>query len=150
MLIKLNKLLILLKKIKKTYAKINLHLEILNRREDLHHNIFGVFALINFFDILKLEKFDIIDSDKNNIKVEIKNSGGIYSNLSKKIPNSENLITKATKLILNKSKKSGNIKFSLTKNIPAGAGLGGGSSNAAMALELVNEHITNLNKKKFN
>ncbi len=132
----------------KAYAKINLHLEILNKRDDGYHNIFGLFASISYFDLLKLEKIDV-SKKKGDSRVEIEIRGGEFSQDIEKLPPSENLVTKAALQFLKKQGLSGRLGFSLEKNIPAGGGLGGGSSDAAAALRLLNRKIPGLKKAEL-
>ena len=111
-----------MRKIKvKTPAKINLTLEVLNRREDGFHNIQSIMQTINLYDFLT---FEVIDS--NCIQV-------ILSGNSDEIPYDEkNLVYKAALKFL-KSAKIDSVKVSIyiEKNIPVSAGLAGGSTNAA-------------------
>ncbi len=122
----------------KAYAKINLHLEILNKRDDGYHNLFGLFAKINIFDLLKLEYTDIRDGNAEQINVEINARGGLFKNLLNQIPLYDNLVYKATQHYFKGLNKTGTIVYSLTKNIPAGGGLGGGSTDCAAALKVLN------------
>jgi 4-diphosphocytidyl-2-C-methyl-D-erythritol kinase len=127
----------------KAYAKINLHLEILNKRDDGYHNIFGLFASINFFDLLKLEQIDV-SKKSGDSRIQVKLSGGAFSQDIENLPQSENLVVKAAGMFLEKQGLSGSLEFSLEKNIPAGGGLGGGSSDAAAALRLLNRRFPGL------
>jgi 4-diphosphocytidyl-2-C-methyl-D-erythritol kinase len=104
----------------KSFAKINLGLEILSKRNDGYHEINTIFAVTDLHD-----NISITQSDK--LEVEC------YPNLN--IPSEENLVFKAAKIIRNYfSKELLGAKITINKNIPIGAGLGGGSSNAAAAL----------------
>ena len=141
--------MILVENIIKAYAKINLHLEILNKREDGYHNILSIMAKTELFDLLKLEKINLYDKKAIETKVSIKNSGGIFKDEIDKIPENDNLITKAVLSYLDKINKSAEIEFSITKNIPTGAGLGGGSSDAASALKILNKNIMGLNDEEL-
>ncbi len=117
----------------KSYAKINLGLQVLNKRPDHFHNINTIFARINLFDEIIIEK-----NNSNNINLKI--IGNEFLNQSDEIDN--NLIVKAfnkiKKILRDKNKirdKDSDsligVDVTLKKNIPIGAGLGGGSSNAA-------------------
>lgn len=104
-------------------AKINLGLNVLRKRQDRYHDIHSVFyPVYSCTDIL-----EIIKSDKL-----IFNSTGIT------IPAGENSCIKAWKL-LKEDFNIGNVKIHLHKQIPIGAGLGGGSSDASFTLKLLNE-----------
>jgi len=120
----------------KSYAKINIHLEVLNRRSDNYHNLFSLMAELNFYDFLKLENYDF-SKKPGSVSVEILNSGGEFPSIVEDVPLENNLITIAVKNYMNVIGSGGHFIFSLTKNIPCGAGLGGGSSNAAAALKIV-------------
>lgn len=110
----------------KTYAKINLYLDILNKREDGYHNIETVYQNISLSDELIFEK------KKGKLEFVVE---GDY-----KIPsNEQNLVIKSVKALENDCcKEIKDIKIILKKKIPTGAGLGGGSSNAAGTLNALN------------
>lgn len=113
-------------KLYKSYAKINLGLEILRKRKDGYHEINSVFIPITIHDEI-IFKF----SDKFHLSIEPQNI---------QIPLQENLIYKTIDLIQNKYKINTNqINIHLRKNIPIGAGLGGGSSNAGTTIRAINE-----------
>ncbi len=101
-------------------AKLNLYLRILGRRRDGYHNLFTLFHRISLADTLRLKK---------------KSSGFSLRCSDPRLPTGEgNLITRAYRLLQKKFPKLGGVSVSLKKNIPIGAGLGGGSSNAATFL----------------
>ena len=108
-------------------CKINLGLKVLNKRDDGFHNISSIFIELNLFDFIEFKK------SKNPI-IEFKGAN---------IP-ADNTVFKALELI----KKYYNINFEhtikITKNIPLGSGLGGGSSNGASTLKSLNQ-LYNLN-----
>ncbi len=113
--------------IAEAHAKINLHLEILGIRNDGFHELAMVMQSINLSDLLKMRK-----SQDNNITLKSNNN---------EISNGEdNLIIKAAKLL---RKKVGNrelgVDIELEKNIPIGAGLAGGSTDAAATLVGLNK-----------
>ncbi len=110
-------------------CKINLGLNIINKRKDNYHDIETVFYPLNFTDVL-----EIIPSQSN--KVEFTVSG-------LPLPNSEdNLCLKAYQLLKKKFPALPFIKMHLHKAIPMGAGLGGGSADAAFTLKLLNDKFT--------
>ena len=117
-------------------AKINLHLEIIGKREDGFHELAMVMQSINLSDHLEIE---INNSGKLNLKTDSQNLAN----------NDDNLIMKAAKLIKDFScKKELGANIYLKKNIPIGAGLAGGSSDAAATLIGLNElWDLNLNSK---
>lgn len=127
----------------KANAKVNLHLEVLNRRDDNYHNIFSLNANIDLFDLLKFEVHSVsINSGKKN-KIDIIPGGGKYDEILRSTPLKENLITKSANLFLDRIGKSADIKISVKKNIPSGAGLGGGSSDAAATIRFLNKYFKN-------
>lgn len=105
------------------YSKINLGLQVLNLREDGYHNINTVFYLINLYD-----KIDFSLNDK--IEIHTSPDSGIVLE--------ENLIYKAAKLFFETTGVEGGVRVDLTKNIPIGAGLGGGSSDAVTTIIALN------------
>ena len=152
----------------KAYAKVNLHLEILNRRSDNYHSIFSLMANINLYDLLKLGEIKEINSSEVNGRSQsgrfdtmkffafrgknrtvIKKIGGFFQQEINLVPDKSNLISKATDLYLSQLNKEGEIEYSLEKNIPLEAGLGGGSSNAALAVKLLNQKLDFIDKEKL-
>lgn len=110
----------------KSYAKINLGLEVLRKREDGYHDIRTLFQSVNFYDILE---FRNIRSD------DIILEGDDLS-----IPWDErNLVFRAAALLKERRDLGRGVRIQIVKNVPAGKGLGGGSSNAAMTLYALNE-----------
>ncbi len=97
-------------------------------------------AELELSDRLILEDFVSV-SEPGEVSVEIINAGGVYSGIIDNIPASDNLVAKAVKRYMASVMLGGRFVFSLEKNIPAGAGLGGGSGNAATALMLVSSAI---------
>ena len=98
-------------------AKINIGLNITSKRSDNYHNLESVFYPIDWRDIL-----EIIPSDKM-----------VFETSGISIPGKTNLCLRAYE-ILNKKYSIPPVFIHLHKNIPVGAGLGGGSSNAAFTL----------------
>ncbi len=107
----------------KSPAKINLFLEILSRRPDGYHNIFSLMEKISLFDELQFEKIP------SGIEVHCPAVDG---------PPEKNLVYKAAMLLKQKGKVSYGARLQVKKNIPMGGGLGGGSSNAATVLKVLN------------
>lgn len=113
----------------KTPAKINLTLEVLEKRADGFHNIKSIMQAISLYDYLDVE---VDDSDSTEI---------ILSGSSDQIPYDEkNLVWKATQKFLQKTGiKDKKITVFIEKNIPVEAGLAGGSTNAAGMFFALNE-----------
>ncbi len=107
-------------------AKINLYLEIINKRPDGYHNIESVMHTVSLFDILE---FTELQEDK----IEL-----ICDN-TELIDTKKNLVYKAAKKFKEHYNVNRGVKIKLTKNIPTGAGLGGGSSDAAATIVALNK-----------
>lgn len=114
-------------------AKINIGLNIIGKRLDGYHNLETVFYPIPIEDPLEIHITDKSDSTINLFTFGKKIEGDI----------STNLVVQAYEL-LKKDFKLPSVNVYLYKNIPSGAGLGGGSSNASFTLKLLNEKL-NLN-----
>ena len=106
----------------KAPAKINLFLRVTGVRDDGFHELQSVFQLIDLYD-------DIYIKIRSDTQIN-------FINESNKIIQQDDIGLKAAKLIL-KDKKLG-VDIYLKKNIPIGAGLGGGSSDAATILMAIN------------
>ena len=115
----------------KSPAKINLHLEVIGKREDGFHELAMIMQNIDLFDYLE---FQI----NNEGLIKLKSACNDLS-LS-----SDNLIVKSANLLRKKSNTDFGANIFLRKNIPIGAGLAGGSSNAAATLIGLNK-LWNLN-----
>lgn len=119
-------------------AKINLFLDVLNRREDGYHNLSMIMQTIDLCDEIDIEKAEIISLDCNKDNIPL---------------NEKNLVWKAAQLFFEYTRISGGCKIYLKKIIPDGAGLGGGSSDAAQVLIALNEiydaKLNNLELKKI-
>ena len=102
-----------------SFAKLNLDLRVLSKRPDGYHELRTIFQTISLRDTLHIEfaraKRTQIDLDSS---IEI----------------ADNLVVRAARLVLDHLKINAHIRFTLKKQIPMGAGMGGGSSNAAAAL----------------
>ncbi len=109
----------------KARAKINLGLEVLNRRNDNYHNIESVFQKINLYDEIWIRK----------IKT---NEFRIISNIEE-INNKDNIIYKAYIELKEKYKNITGIEVKLNKRIPMQAGLGGGSTDCASFIIAINK-----------
>jgi 4-diphosphocytidyl-2-C-methyl-D-erythritol kinase len=107
-------------------AKINLFLNITNKRPDGFHELQSLVTKINLFDELSLEK-----STKFSLEIN-----GEFANF---IDINDNLFIKIFNYFVKNFHIDNNVKIILQKNIPVGAGLGGGSSNAAYFIKILNE-----------
>ena len=105
-------------------AKLNLFLHITGRRDDGYHELQTIFQLIDLNDWLEFTQTD-------NLQISI---DGLNS-----VDLEHNLIYKATQILKPYAQKITGLSIHVEKNIPMGAGLGGGSSNAATTLIVVNQ-----------
>ena len=105
-------------------AKLNLFLHITGRRDDGYHELQTIFQLIDLNDWLEFTQTD-------NLQISI---DGLNS-----VDLEHNLIYKATQILKPYAQKITGLSICVEKNIPMGAGLGGGSSNAATTLIVVNQ-----------
>lgn len=104
-------------------AKLNLFLHILGRRADGYHQLETVFQILDWGDCLHFEQAE-------DISVCQQPDGGIAEQ--------QNLVYRAAKLLADHSHCHKGIRIRLEKRIPTGAGLGGGSSDAATTLLALN------------
>jgi 4-diphosphocytidyl-2-C-methyl-D-erythritol kinase len=120
----------------KAPAKINLFLEIKNKKEDGYHNLESIMQTVSLYDELSFELTD------KNISLECDN---------KRLPtDSRNIVYKAAKAFFDYFKIDTNVKIYLKKIIPTGAGLGGGSSDAAATIvALTKLHNIKTNKSEL-
>lgn len=109
----------------KSFAKVNLFLHVLNKREDGYHNILSLLSRIDLFDTITIEK---------SSKLEI-----IYTGLQSSEIVDDNIL-KLFNLLKEKDLiKNFNPKITIDKKIPIGAGLGGGSSNVATIINALKD-----------
>lgn len=101
-------------------AKVNLGLWLLGKRDDGYHEIFTIYHTVSLFDEVFIKE--------GPLKVETSNN----------IPQEENLVYKALRLMERRLGKELEFSVYIHKNIPQGAGLGGGSSNCAVVLKSIN------------
>lgn len=114
--------------ISNSYGKINLGLNVLERMESGYHNIETGFCFIEWAD-----RFEVTPAKRNSLVMS-----------DNKIPvDDSNLIVKAVSLLEKEAGLKDRFHIKVQKNIPSGAGLGGGSSNAATTLHMINK-IANL------
>lgn len=105
-------------------AKINLFLHVLGRRKDQLHELQTVFQILDYGDILRfhVRRDGVIRRVGSNDQLPV-----------------EDLIVKAARSLKETAGIGMGVEIELTKNIPIGAGLGGGSSNAATTLVALNQ-----------
>lgn len=125
----------------KSPAKINMGLYVLNKRSDGYHNIETIFYPIKAHDKVTIM---IRPSRENKITVKTNPKLGIDGE--------KNICYRAVKKFFDefKIKDKYRIEINIWKKIPIGAGLGGGSSNAAAVLKVMAKHFGVKNKSKLN
>ncbi|HSV55678.1 MAG TPA: 4-(cytidine 5'-diphospho)-2-C-methyl-D-erythritol kinase, partial [Magnetospirillaceae bacterium] len=106
-------------------AKINLHLEVRDRRADGFHDILSLFQAVSLVDTLELN----IEEGSEAVRL-----AGSFD-----CQEAENTIVRAARAFKDASGARGGLSIRAEKRIPAGAGLGGGSSDAAAVLKALNE-----------
>ena len=119
----------------KAYAKINLSLDIVSKRENGYHNLKMIMHTVNLYD-----KLNIYENNSGNFSMK--------TNLSY-LPNDDrNIIFKTYREFYDYTKlKPAGMNVNLKKVIPVCAGLGGGSSDAAAFLKFLNEYNNNITNK---
>lgn len=103
-------------------AKLNLVLEVLGKRNDGYHEVRSLMQAIDFCDLLRFE------ADRN-LSLECNKDN---------LQTADNLVIKAAELLKTRYGYKRGAKIQLEKKIPSGAGLGGGSSDAAISLLALN------------
>lgn len=118
----------------KSPAKINIGLYVKNKRKDGFHNIETIFYPIGLNDEIKA-KIEQTNNPVNYISVKDDNNTMLSGR--------QNVCYRAVKLFFDEMNISGkySIYIDIRKNIPVGAGLGGGSSNAASVLKVLSRHF---------
>lgn len=112
----------------KAYAKINLCLDVIAKRDDGFHDIRTIMHSVSLFD-----EISVSSSRANSISIKLDIEGDNYLPVDEK-----NLAFRAAKLFLSKAGICADVKITLKKNIPISAGLAGGSSDAAAVLRALN------------
>ena len=100
-------------------AKINLDLRVLGKRPDGYHELRTIFQTVSLADTLEFEF-----TPARQTAIELADDAAI----------ADNLVLRAAHLVMDAAKKTGRVRMHLAKKIPMGAGLGGGSSDAAAVL----------------
>ncbi|MDR3215254.1 MAG: 4-(cytidine 5'-diphospho)-2-C-methyl-D-erythritol kinase [Bacilli bacterium] len=115
--------------IRKSYAKINLAINILNKNEDGYHELDMIMSKINLYD-----KIYIDITNDSQIKITCTN---------KFVPcDDSNLVYRAAQAVLENYQINKGLNIHIAKYIPLQAGLGGGSANAATVIDMLNELFT--------
>jgi 4-diphosphocytidyl-2-C-methyl-D-erythritol kinase len=103
----------------RAYAKLNLGLRVLYKRPDGYHELRTIFQTISLADELKISFIP-----GKSLRIEMEGTPEIADNLAER----------AARLVMEAAGKHGAVRLKLRKNVPSGAGLGGGSSDAAAVL----------------
>lgn len=110
----------------KAYAKVNLGLDVLRRREDGYHELRMIMQTVDLYDTLTLEK--------------TQEEGIVLTCNVESLPcNESNLVYKSAKLMMEEYQIPGGIRMHLEKRIPMAAGMAGGSTDAAAVFNGMNE-----------
>jgi 4-diphosphocytidyl-2-C-methyl-D-erythritol kinase len=118
-------------------CKINLHLSIGEKRPDGFHELESLFAPLDFHDSLRLD----CGGKDGDCSLETKwdlSPEGIPSEIPPEIPAEKNLVSRAVSLFRERTGFKSGLSIHLDKRVPVGAGLGGGSSDAASCLLALN------------
>jgi len=102
----------------RSFAKINLHLEVVGRRPDGYHELRTIFQTVDLHDLLTVEGADVLE-------LVVKGEAP---------PGAGNLVHRAARAFLDRFARGRGARLILEKRIPTGGGLGGGSSDAATTL----------------
>jgi 4-diphosphocytidyl-2-C-methyl-D-erythritol kinase len=109
----------------RAHAKVNLHLEVLHRREDGYHEVETILQTIGLHDVVRVER------RPGGIEVRCNHPG---------VPgDATNLCWRAARLLLDETGARAGVHIDLDKRIPVAAGLGGGSADAAACLLAIRE-----------
>lgn len=110
----------------RSFAKINVHLQVDGRLPDGYHQLRTIFQTVSLHDLISIE-----ETSASGIDLEVPDGGA---------PADEtNLVHRAARTILERWAPGRGVRIVLRKRIPAGGGLGGGSSNAALTLSALPE-----------
>lgn len=118
---------------RKAYAKINIALDVVGKREDGYHLLRMIMQTVDIYDLIEVKK--------NNIN-EIR----ILTNKYYLPTDERNLAYKAAKIFMESFKIKSGVDINIKKNIPVCAGMAGGSTDAATVLYLMNK-VFNINAK---
>ncbi|NTU44383.1 MAG: 4-(cytidine 5'-diphospho)-2-C-methyl-D-erythritol kinase [Chlorobiaceae bacterium] len=107
-----------------SFAKINLGLLITGKRDDGYHTLETIFAPINWYDTIEFTESGTVSMSCSNVDLPV---------------DENNLCIRAARSLQHFSGTSKGVSMKLIKQVPFGAGLGGGSSDAATVLRVLNE-----------
>lgn len=110
----------------KAFAKINLFLDVIGKREDGYHELDSVFQSVSLYDEVSLELCE------KGITVTCDNQ---------ELSGEDNIVYKACELFFSEVSYCGGVKVHINKNIPVAAGMAGGSADAAATIYLLNKAL---------
>jgi len=110
----------------RAYAKINLCLDVVGKREDGYHELKMIMVPINFYDVLEM-----VPSSETKLSL----------NRSYLPVNEKNTVIKAIKIMQERYNLDVNFACNMQKHIPTRAGLAGGSADAASAIRMINRYM---------
>ena len=113
----------------RSFAKVNLHLQVVGRRPDGFHELRTLFQTIDLHDRLSVE---LVPELAGRVELEITGAPTLS-------PGADNLARRAAEAYLAAYPQEAGVRLGLEKRIPMGGGLGGGSSNAACVLLALRE-----------
>ena len=112
---------------RKAYAKINLGLDVLRRREDGYHELRMIMQTVGIYDVITFSK-----TEEDGVIT-------LTTNVPKLPCDDKNLMVKAARKMWETYDISGGLSMTLEKNIPMAAGLAGGSTDAACVIRGIND-----------
>lgn len=114
----------------KAYAKINVTLDVVGKRPDGYHNLKSIMQTVSLYDEINLKT-----DDSGEITISV--------NWPYLVTDNRNIAYKAADLFFEKTGIKSGLSIDIHKNIPMGAGLGGGSADAAAVLTGLNKMFGN-------
>lgn len=108
-------------------AKVNLHLEVIRQRHDGFHEIETVLQAVALYDTLRVTLVETLPGGEPRLELLVTPAGAAPEG-------EDNLCLRAARLFCQRQHVSGHLQIELTKEIPSGSGLGGGSSDAMATL----------------
>lgn len=124
-------------------AKINLFLDIISKRDDGFHNIESAFHTIDLKDVIVIEEMD------TKIDKELDFSVTTTGTFALEDTGESNIVYKVCKYFEQNLGLKSKYKINIEKNIPVGAGLGGGSSDAAAIIKFLATQLEHENNIKL-
>ena len=115
-------------------AKINLNLRVVGRRADGYHLIDSIMVPVSLYDVIDVRK----QSGNSGREAQAGDLIQISCNHQDVPLGNENIVYRAAQRIMEKAGKRAPVRIDINKRIPVGAGLGGGSTDAAATLLAMN------------